>query len=423
MLRWIWLISVIFSLSNISAATTPFYDTPAVAAFRRDYLALNATLETRSVSIVIDKMAAGFGNLINNCFNFFLMAWHNKLPFHISFDLIAWGRWSDLFHDFTSSSPSPIILEADSQTQRHLYHNISLPYGLNNLYVPRCLCDLRNYVLPDTPNAYIHNPTRFHFTIGYHGKDWELAWHAPPLQTISFSEKQILLQAMWDPVPAIRHLVETIYTMYKANSLPGSAFMSVHIRQGDKVSSEEMRTFPINQWVNKLYAVHYNYHNPTDPKTFKLKTILNNTSHHHTTVFLFSDSQQAIADFKRLIDNSSFTVITLPEAIDEVLSRVHRGEVLFHHYNGKSLRALQNLQRRYSTHHRNGYFQGLFQELPIDERMFWLKDLVTSLTLASLGDAAVCTYSSNICRVLTLLLPAGMSVVHSVDEPAWQPIR
>ena len=62
-----------------------------------------------------------------------------------------------------------------------------------------------------------------------------------------------------------------------------------------------------------------------------------------------------------------------------------------------------------------------FNTLPAADRLQSAKEMVINIYLAAMADFVVCTYSSNICRLVALLRNGTLSDVDvtSLDWPHW----
>ena len=117
-------------------------------------------MTTPSIAVTFQHFDSGFSSFLNNALNAFLIAWIERMPFHLIISP-TWPHiaWSLYFNDFSSASPSPIILE-DNDPASPRSSDITLPYTINkNNPLPECLCGLRNLTIG-------------HYTVPMWGFNW-----------------------------------------------------------------------------------------------------------------------------------------------------------------------------------------------------------------------------------------------------------
>jgi hypothetical protein len=68
-----------------------------------------------------------------------------------------------------------------------------------------------------------------------------------------------------------------------------------------------------------------------------------------------------------------------------------------------------------------GWDQAAFWKAPLSIRYEVTEELIVMLSLMSEGAFAICTYSSNLCRLVQCLRSAPENTVVSVDAPNWVP--
>lgn len=230
---------------------------------------------------------------------------------------------------------------------------------------------------------------------------------------------------MWDPVDELKQLVYAIHQHFvPANT----TFIAVHIRQGDKIGTE-MEDLPISRWVDKLLEVQQNQSAPTTTvaTTDTTTTITTVIKHQKHIVFVFSDNHNATSKFKKLLaDRSGITAFTMDDAI-RTLRLLPSSDLSALASSPKAVSLLQQRLQNWLIFNTNntGYKHWDFYNLPKEEKIGRTKDFIASLTLAALADHAICTYSSNICRLLALLMrkKSGLEIVHSLDHPVWHSMK
>ena len=134
-------------------------------------------------------------------------------------------------------------------------------------------------------------------------------------------------------------------------------------------------------------------------------------------VFLFGDDQDAVKKLQQMAGHfEGKTFFTLDDAVEILLdpsapvppSYLARTSLL------EPLRSLNTS---------GGYSHWDFPSFSKEARILRTKALIASLSLASYSDDVVCTYSSNVCRLMALLLrrkrESSLRRVHSVDWARW----
>ena len=154
----------------------------------------------------------------------------------------------------------------------------------------------------------------------------------------------------------------------------GGSYLFVHIRRGNK--KEETDEVPITEYTNALQ----------------------HKKNHPRTVFLMYDGHKACDEFS-LAHSAGYRLVTYQSLIKRW-----------------GLRTAENLTAEHS--------QLKFDQLPEKDRLLQTEELVVSLFVGALSDFAVCTYSSNICRLVALLRGGRMydNGVYSVDWSNWRSV-
>ena len=196
---------------------------------------------------------------------------------------------------------------------------------------------------------------------------------------VMFERLSVLLQSLLVPQPKMMSLLGALYT--QLHSYDGG-FMFVHIRHGDKLISEAPN-FPV--------ALYY--------RALKRICLLFRPGKCSKTIFLMSDDEVAIRKFKAAVGGCFFIADFQTEM--EKLGK----EDLFGDAEGLLIHPDQFTFDTYSR----------------ERRVRHAKEMIVSIMLAAMSDYVVCTYLSNVCRLIALLRggPLEDAEVLSLDRSYW----
>ena len=149
-------------------------------------------------------------------------------------------------------------------------------------------------------------------------------------------------------------------------------FLGLHIRRGDKIVELEMEDIPMENYTSVLISLCENLNIGTGSKNF-------------TKVFVMHDDPVAYEQVKDIL-GQRLTLVELPDLLTES--------------------DFGHLQSFISGDERG------------DEATAWqrhTRELILSMTLMAMADQVVCTFSSNLCKLMALL-KGNLDVFHSLDQ-------
>ncbi|KAK9760389.1 hypothetical protein K7432_015629 [Basidiobolus ranarum] len=335
----------------------PWYSSKEVLEFRSSYPPPEYSLATPSLTYMLQRCTSGFGSYVNNLFNLFLIALDHNISFHIISLDWCYESWSTFFEDYSSGSSAPISL-GQYRGPHRWWHSSEWKY--TNISSP----DFHGYL-----------------TVQHWGKNFQEFYHKQ-IHTIKgpiFERKQILAQALWEPKPIIVDAVISVRQLYveKANRV----LISMHIRRGDKLD-DEMEDIPLYLYYTKVVDLSTNKYPGRD-----------------IALFVFSDDDKSVSELRALLAAySHIHVFILSDAFSRYPSIAKDWTPLVQ---------------------RQGYDQDKFREADTDYKYRQTAELITDMTLAATADEFICTYSSNIGRLVTLLRTKPIDTVHSLDLDQW----
>ena len=194
-----------------------------------------------------------------------------------------------------------------------------------------------------------------------------------------FDIKSRTARAFLIPNPDTLEIIQRLWT--KLTAVDGR-FGFIHIRRGDKKSEAQM--VPLVRYQERY------------------KTECNKTDAYPgcpRSIFLMCDGKITCDEFK---------------------STMGAGYLLTNYNSLMSSGSYWNVSGGAAEHS-----QYTFDNLPVTLRRIQTTELIVSLYLAALSDLVVCTYSSNVCRLIALLRGGVIdrNRVHSVDKPNWHGFR
>ncbi|KAK9764072.1 hypothetical protein K7432_008750 [Basidiobolus ranarum] len=337
----------------------PWYSSEEVLNFRNSYPPPGYTIDTPSVTYMLQGCSVGFGSYVNNLFNLFLVALDNNVAFHvISLDW-CYSSWPLFFEDYTSNSSAPIGLTGHY-------------YGLHKWWNS-----------PQWKHIDISSTSyQGHITVQHSDENFQELYQVQlgKIKEPVFERKQIVTQALWEPKALIKDVVVKTRELYVEKDK--KVFISMHIRRGDKIRAEA-KDLSIS-----LYAE-------------KVRNLVDNKYHgRHIALFVFSDEDKPIAMLRTLLaDHSKIQIFTLIDAFNRQPQLA------------KTWKPIQQ---------REGYDQKNFVESDKEYQFLQTAELITDITLAATADEFIGTYSSNIGRLLVLLRTHPTDTVHSMDWDKWE---
>ncbi|KAK9696152.1 hypothetical protein K7432_012623 [Basidiobolus ranarum] len=224
----------------------------------------------------------------------------------------------------------------------------------------------------------------------YHGahKWWNTPeWELTDVNSTSFKghitvhhRKKIVAQALWEPKPLIKDVILKIQKLYVEG--PNKVFISMHIRRGDKLWYEA-KELPIKLYSDKVKSLADSKYSGRD-----------------ISLFVLSDDDKSVAALRALLlDNPKIRVFTLADAFSQ------------HPDLTKDWKPLEQ---------RVGYDQDNFIQADKEYQYSQTAESIADITLAATADEFICTFSSNIGRLITILRTQPIDTVHSMDWPEWR---
>ncbi|OWA51032.1 hypothetical protein BV898_15534 [Hypsibius exemplaris] len=326
------------------------FNSPAVVDFREDYLR-NCQRTTRTLSAVVSSNrltspGLGLGSNINFVLNLFLLAKDAVAP-RRNFQLyvVDWNyvSWSELFQDFTAKSPCSIIHTMDPNAFQSVNQSAQT-FDLDSAWQVRAESANDDHLLRELNSD------------GYWNFYQQLtAYEASLPNGVTFRKKSLLARSLLDLQPRLKDVLGQIWS----NLVKEGA---VHIRRGDKTVTGESINFPISLYVRALRRLCH-----TNPGRCS------------RIVYVFCDDAEVCADFVNQA-KECFHVTDFRQQVKlkAILPWSERSPVEFRHQNQ-------------------------FNSLPAEERLESAQEMIVSIYLAALSDFFVCTYSSNVCRLVALL--------------------
>jgi hypothetical protein len=180
--------------------------------------------------------------------------------------------------------------------------------------------------------------------------------------------------------PLVESLVEFAFLKELATSKDCSAKQSsigVHIRRGDKKT--EAKLLPIEEYVRKVLEL----------------INASGKSAQEFVVFVASDSRDALEEFKHHPSLSGVAITSLPQ---------------FEYPKSLSMTVAEEA---------SGHNETNFNSQPSLCKYKATIELLAELEALARTDYLICTYSSNLCRLLQVLRRHDPSSVHSLDIPNW----
>ncbi|KAK9701113.1 hypothetical protein K7432_011871 [Basidiobolus ranarum] len=335
-----------------------WFTSEEVQQFRKSYPPLEYSLETRSLTYMLHGCVSGFGSFVNNAFNLFLIALDNKMSFHLQSLDWCYISWSTFFEDWTSNSATPINLDRYNVTAQRWH--------------------------PAEGTFAAINSTSFkgHLFVEHWGENFnEFYYHqVEKIEGPVFERKQLVAQALWEPKPLITDLTKGVRRHYVEEA--NKVMISMHIRRGDKLANE-MQDLSVSLYSDKVIDLSTNKY-----------------PGRNIALFVFSDDDKSVTELRGLLaDYFNIEIFLLSDAISHTPSLAK---------NWKPLTQ------------RQGYDQGDFSRANEEYRFRQTAELITDITLAATADEFICTYSSNIGRLVTLLRTKPLTTVHSLDIEEWR---
>lgn len=185
-----------------------------------------------------------------------------------------------------------------------------------------------------------------------------------------FIKKSGLMKALWQPKAQLKDLLRKLWRNLVDENL---RFFGVHVRRGNKLLIEA-KEVPLHRFVAKVQEV-CRVAGSRCPKN----------------IFLMHDELWVFDKFQSML-NGTFQLYNFRTLLK-------RSQVL---WDDDTVREMEEPP------------EGA-KPLPRT------KQLIVELTLLSLSDQIICTYSSNVCRTAALLRGSHSGDVQSLDVPAWYP--
>ncbi|OQV16290.1 hypothetical protein BV898_09598 [Hypsibius exemplaris] len=306
----------------------------------------------------------GMASTINAVTNTFLLCRESQPPrrFRVVGDGWSYGDWHDYFRNFTDTAPPCAVVDAEPQAAPNVaVVSVTANGSVDFSRSPKHINMLLNL---DRPLFNLY--PAFAAYEKAHGPD------------VVLRKKSRLSLALLTPQPDILQLIEAIWTNLQATS---GGFIAIHIRRGDKVLYEAA-TFPVVLYHRALK-----------------RHCLERPGQCPKTVFLLSDDADAMAEFRRAA-RACFHVTDFPTEARKLPAAI---------WNATAVRSLRRAR------------DGRVDLADQVQRAMHAKEMIASMYLAALADSVICTYSSNVCRLVALLRGSGSlhGEVVSLDWPSW----
>ncbi|ORX79796.1 hypothetical protein K493DRAFT_362472 [Basidiobolus meristosporus CBS 931.73] len=265
--------------------------------------------------------------------------------------------WSTFFTDYSTNSSAPIVLDTYSPGTERWREASGAPK------------DIRK---PGFSGHVFVEHLRDNFGDFYF--DQRLTIKEPV-----YERKRIVAQALWEPKSFILDVVKGIRKHYVEST--NRVLISMHIRRGDKLDWE-MKKVETSSYAEKLLELS--------------KTKYPNRD---IVLFVFSDDDNAMQELRRLLaDHANIEIFGLLDAFAQLPDGAASWSPL---------------------DQRKGYQQDDFRVSSEEHQFRQTAELITDVTLAATAEEFICTYTSNIARLVTLLRTKPLDTVHSLDWETW----
>ncbi|OWA51033.1 hypothetical protein BV898_15535 [Hypsibius exemplaris] len=338
---------------NFAEAWDRHFNTPDVVEFRTDYLqncpTTSATLSAALSSNRLTSPGLGLGSNVNFALNLFFLSQESPgRRFNYQLFIVDWNyvSWTELFHDFTSGSSCPIVRTMDGPAFESVNKTLQ-PFDLDA-------------VGKLTPAGNGDHLMRELNTDGWWTFFDNLGRYADGMPGgKAFRMKSRIARAFLQLQPELKDKLEKIWSSLTEEGSRG--YSAVHIRRSDKIQFDSIN-FPILLYVRALRRLCHS-----------------NPGRCSRTVYVFCDDAEVCADFVNQA-KECFHVTDFRQQVklNAILPWSERSPVEFRHQNQ-------------------------FNSLPAEERLASAQEMIVSIYLAALSDFFVCTYSSNVCRLVALL--------------------
>lgn len=308
----------------------------------------------------------GLGSYVNNAANVFMIAddSHNTATYQAQFVIHDWEYVSlnTFFEDFAKNSPCPLFKDLSTEEFQNLQKteaNCSYLIAGNDSLA----------LNSDEPLMTVINSPSFLTLI-------EAQKHEYLRQGTDrfFGKKSALLKSLWQPEASLKELLRVLWRNIMDED---GRFISVHLRRGDKLWAEA-KEIPVRDFAQKICRV--------------------NNSACARNIYVMSDEESAFEEFRSYF-NGSHTV-----------------------YDLRTLMKCSGMN--WEDFFVNGDITCRKRRATVADKSFWLphtRQLIVEMTLLSMSNELICTFSSNICRLAALLRGSYEGDVHSMDVPTWDP--
>ena len=374
------------------------YTSPKVINLRIDLIKRyrQSTAETRRV-IVSNKPGHGFGSVFNLLLSTFQFAQNpeiNRLV-QVDTDSFEYGTLQEFFYPFDSMSvddgtfsrefsfgdydgehPVSVLTPSASYIDKQVdYTNLRIHYetkedinGKRELVIR----EMKNE--PSVTLGIRHETGHYEVILNEYNDNLERAYTADEI----ILQRRVLAQVLWEPLPFIRLAIDHLVSIMTSSG----SWTAVQVRRGDKLIGESKDHKPL-AYVDKLTHIVVR-----DPKV--------------SSVLLISDDRTYLRELAVQIRSSKqlkkMRIFYITDLLDDVFAE-SKGAAMF-------------LEGGWNA----GYLYAAPRHL-IKEHT---RDLIVSLSVMAQAPYVVCTYSSNICRLVQLLRTQSLDSVLSVDED-WHP--
>ncbi|OQV20741.1 hypothetical protein BV898_05321 [Hypsibius exemplaris] len=306
-----------------------------------------------------DCQTRGLANAVNLVIGSFFLAQESVDPrrIHLIGDRWNYGAWRDHFRDFTDG----LLPRECSITQPVVSPNILAVKGAVN--------DVQLKVAADGTIRF-HGITHAHFKLNVNPPDWSVFRGFVDIESqlgipYVFQKESVIARALLIPQPDLVELIRRVWMNLVAFD---GAFVTVHIRRGDKITEREAASFPV--------VLFY--------RTLK-RRCLNNPGVCSRTLLLLSDDEEASRQFKA-VAGDCFRITDFQSEVARL---------------GGDNAGTWNIPRDIHTN------QAGFDWFSQDTRILHAREIIISMFLMAMSEYVVCTYSSNVCRLVALLRAAS----------------
>ncbi|GAV04830.1 hypothetical protein RvY_15050 [Ramazzottius varieornatus] len=315
----------------------------------------------------LESPGTGLASNVNFALTVFLLSNASLTSRTFRLYVYQWNyvSWSALFRDFTTDSPCQIVRTVDVAEWtpvNQTFETFQLQIGRNG---EAELTGGKDVLRELNSEHYID----FFFDIRDKYEDAKG-------RDETFRRKSILARALLDLQPELFAVVKQVWTQLTESG----GYLAVHIRRGDKVAMRETPDFPLLFYVRTLRRVCHT-----------------NTGQCSRTVFVSCDDPEVCRQFEKMAQDC-FQVTNFRREVEkaQLAPWFNSSSVVFRDQKG-------------------------FNSLPAADRLQSAKEMVINIYLAAMADFVVCTYSSNICRLVALLKNGTLSDlnVSSLDWPYW----